>query len=295
MKNEKLICYKESLISAQTKLQFFLNKHSTKEGTWAELEYISGNCEFVFLDSQERELSHHQLDKQHNKIAISPAAWHKILSVSDDFAASLKFYCLPHRYFQKKYQLGNVHSDVLYCLDHYQPASTPLTILDVGCGSGRNALYLALLQHQVVALDYANDAIAKIEQIKIDESLKNIATIIHDLHEPLALNQQFDMVISTVGLQFLKAERIPALLSELNALTKIGGLHLLVFPIQSPLFNLPSFFTYLPPSQALYHHYQDQGWSIQEYKENVGQLHKLDETGKPIQGLFGLLIAKKCF
>ena len=45
----------------------------------------------------------------------------------------------------------------------------------------------------------------------------------------------------------------------------------------------------------LYHFYQDSGWSILEYKEKPGQLHKLDETGKPKQGVFGQLLAQKHF
>lgn len=292
---KNLICYKELSISAQTKLQFFLNKHSTKEGTWAELHYASGNAELIFLDSRDNELSRYSLNSSNKVIAIPPAAWHKITAASDDFAANLKFYCLPHRYFQKKHSLGQVHSDLLYFLGNYLPKTNPLHILDVGCGSGRNALYLALLGHQVTALDYNPQSIANIQDVKTKESLTNIDTLIHDLHEPIPLKQRFDIIISTVSLQFLKPERIPTLLSELNALTKTGGMHLLVLPVQSAVLNLPASFSYLPPSQALYQHYQDEGWSIPEYKESVGQLHKVDETGKPIQGMFGLLIASKCF
>lgn len=295
MSSNTLLCYKEMTISAQTKLKFFLDKHSTKEGTWAKLHYVSGQCELVFFDSQNQELSRSQLTDSHQTIDIPPAAWHKIQFASDDFAATLKFYCLPHRYFQKKHHLGLVHSDLAYFLQHYLPESASLNILDIGCGSGRNALYLALLKHQVTALDCSSEAIAKIETIKANESLTNIATIIHDLHQPLSLTQQYDLIISTVSLQFLKPERITSLLVELNRATKRGGMHLLVFPIHSSLYTLPASFTYLPPSQHLYQLYQDQGWSIEEYKESVGQLHKVDDTGKPIQGLFALLIAKKCF
>ena len=83
------------------------------------------------------------------------------------------------------------------------------------------------------------------------------------------------------------------LLAELQELTNRDGYHLLVFPIQSELYSLPEFFTYLPQKEELYHIYQDSGWSILEYKESVGHLHKQDEFGKQIFGVFGLLLAQK--
>jgi tellurite methyltransferase len=76
-------------------------------------------------------------------------------------------------------------------------------------------------------------------------------------------------------------------------MTASRGLHFLVFPIEAEPYSLSSSFTYLPKSKELYHFYQDSGWSILEYKESVGQLHKLDDSGKPIQGLFGFLLAQK--
>ena len=103
----------------------------------------------------------------------------------------------------------------------------------------------------------------------------------------------YDLVISTVTLQFLNAQRTPALLTELQQFTKKNGYHFLVFPIQSELYSLPDFFTFLPQKEELYHMYQDSGWSILEYRESVGHLHKQDELGRPISGLFGLLLAQK--
>lgn len=103
----------------------------------------------------------------------------------------------------------------------------------------------------------------------------------------------YDLVISTVTLQFLNPERIPDLLVEIQNTTKMNGYHLLVFPVQSKLYSLPDSFIYLPKKDELYHAYQDSGWSILEYKESVGHLHKQDDLGRPIQGLFGFLLAQK--
>lgn len=124
--------------------------------------------------------------------------------------------------------------------------------------------------------------------------MNNIKTEVQDLNKPLKLKgESYDLVFSTVTLQFLNPDRINSLLFELQQATRIAGFHFLVFPVRSEQFSLPASFSYLAEIDELYHFYQDRGWSILEYKESVGQLHKKDDLGRPIQGLFGLLLAQK--
>ncbi len=56
---------------------------------------------------------------------------------------------------------------------------------------------------------------------------------------------------------------------------------------------LPEFFTYLSQKEELYHVYQDSGWSIVEYKEAVGYLHKQDEFGRQISEYLDFCFRKK--
>lgn len=290
----QLLCYKKTEIDSHGKLKFFLEKHSTKEGTWGKLVLHEGAIDFVFLNGQGKELSRHRIDEAHPQIMIPPAAWHKIILVSESFKATLEFYCMPHRYFNKKYGLSAVHSDLLSVYQTYLYHLQGVSMLDVGCGSGRNLLYLANLGHHVMGIDCNQEAIQTIQDIAQKESLSHVNTQVHDLNQPLNLDaEHFDFVLSTVTLQFLNPTRIPDLLTELQGATKTDGYHFLVFPIQSELYLLADFFTYLPQKEELYHRYQDNGWSILEYKEFVGHLHKQDDTGRQIPGLFGLLLAQK--
>ena len=290
----KLLCYKKTDIDSHGKLKFFLEKHSTKEGTWGKFFLHEGAIDFVFLNGQGKELSRERINEEHPEIMIPPAAWHKIIPVSESFKATLEFYCIPQRYFNKKYSLNAVHSDLMYVYQTYLHHLQKASILDVGCGSGRNLLYLAKMGHRVKGLDFSQSAIDMIQDIAQKEDLPEAVAQLHDLNQPLSLGaERFDLVLSTVTLQFLNPARIPALLTELQALTKAVGYHFLVFPIQSELYPLPDFFTYLSQKEEIYHRYQDSGWSIFEYKESVGHLHKQDLLGRQISGLFGILLAQK--
>jgi tellurite methyltransferase len=281
-------------IDSHGKLKFFLDKHSTKEGTWAKLALKEGTIDFVFLNGQGEELSRISVNKEQPEVLIPPAAWHKIIPANEPFKATLEFYCMPQRYFNKKYGLAAVHSDLMYVYQTYLQHLHQASILDVGCGSGRNLLYLAKMGHHVMGVDHDQTALETIQNIAQKEALSEVLTQLHDLNQPLVLEtERYDLVLSTVTLQFLSPQRIPPLLTELQKITNKNGYHFLVFPIRSDLYPLPDFFTFLPEKEELYHLYQDNGWSILEYKESIGHLHKQDTLGRQISGIFGILLAQK--
>jgi tellurite methyltransferase len=289
-----LVCYKQISIENLGKLKFFLEKHSTKEGTWGLLHLAEGELDFIFLNGSGHDLSHTRLNETNPQLLIPPAAWHKIIPISENFKAVLEFYCKPHRYFNKKHGLGEVQSNLLHIYNTYLHDQDQLTALDIGCGFGRNLLYFAAEGHSITGIDIKKSAIEKISEIAQKESLTQIQTIVQDLNRPLRLKKdRYNFVFSTVSLQFLKAERIPSLLNELQNTTMKQGYHFLLFPIKSALYSLPASFTFLPEKDELYHLYQNNGWSILEYKESAGLLHELDELGRPLQGVFGQLLAQK--
>ncbi|WP_028389354.1 SAM-dependent methyltransferase TehB [Legionella fairfieldensis] len=291
---KELMCYQHTEIHSQGKLKFFLEKHSTKEGTWGRLLLQEGIIDFVFLDGQGQELIRSRINEGNCQLVIPPAAWHKIIPVSTSFKAALEFYCMPQRYFSKKYGLNAVHSDLVYIYQTYLRHLQNASILDVGCGSGRNLLYLAKMGHKVLGIDHNQFALDTLREIARKEALSGAEVQLRDLNQPLNPEPDcYDLIVSTVTLQFLNPQHIPALIKALQGATKKKGYHFLVFPIQSDSYPLPAFFTFLPQKEELYKMYQDSGWSILEYKESTGHLHKQDERGQQISGVFGILLAQK--
>lgn len=289
-----LVCFNQSEIAHDVENIFFLEKNCSHEGTWTLLQLDTGEIDLQFIDGEGEVLSAQKIAPSTPWVMIPPATWYQIVPISEIFYGTIEFYCKPHRFFSKKHNLNSIHDDVYELCHSYLAGEKELDVFDVGCGSGRNSLYFSLMGHNVTAIDRDEHSLQKLEHIARVEQFKNVNIIQHDLNRSLKDNDaQYDLVLSTVTLQFLNPNRVPHLLSELQSKTKPMGLHFIVHPIFSENFELPSSFTYLPESKSLYHFYQDKGWSVIEYKESVGQLQKLDEKGRPIQGVFAILLTQK--
>lgn len=189
-------------------------------------------------------------------------------------------------YFHHKYQLTPTHSEVVAAAELI-PAGRAL---DLGCGVGRNALYLSLKGFDVTAWDKNADSIARVNEIISLEGLANITADIRDLNQ-LQLAEQYNFIFSTVVLMFLKPESIPSLINNMQTHTLPGGYNLIVAAMDTPDYPcvMPFPFTFKPGELKNYYEH----WEIIKYNEDVGQLHKVDSNGERIKLRFATLLAKK--
>ncbi len=97
-------------------------------------------------------------------------------------------------------------------------------VLDLGCGEGRNALYLATLGYSVTAVDRSLAGIAKLRtmalQLKID-----LKTVVADIREYL-LEYKYDLVMAHGVLYYLKNIEWRSLLNRVKAATVPGGFNI---------------------------------------------------------------------
>lgn len=288
---QELICYKELPVwTAQTIPQGFKNQHNTKAGTWAKLKIYQGELRFAFLDKAGVVQSEHIFSAEQQPPFIEPQAWHKIVSTSDDLECQLQFYCTPQDYFYKRYQLSPAHSEILAATPYLQGGRA----LDVGCGQGRNALYLSQLAQQgfeVDAWDVNASSLQKLQQIIDAEGIQNIHLQQRDLNADPSITGTYDFICCTVVMMFLEAKTVKPLIAQMQQATKMNGFNLIVCAMDTPDLPVQADFPFAFKRGELSAWYE--GWNIVKYNEDVGELHRVDAEGNRIKQHFATLLAQR--
>lgn len=189
-------------------------------------------------------------------------------------------------YFTEKYGLTCTHSEVIAAM----PYLTPGRVLDLGCGNGRNSLYLAANGFDVTAWDKNPSSIANIQRIAQAEGLTSIQSDVRDLNT-LTFDGEYDFILSTVVMMFLESATIPGLINNMQRCTKSGGYNLIVAAMDTADYPCTVGFPFAFREGELSDYYA--GWDIVKYNENPGELHRTDEAGNRIKLRFATLFARK--
>ncbi|HEY9207107.1 MAG TPA: class I SAM-dependent methyltransferase [Candidatus Methanoperedens sp.] len=97
-----------------------------------------------------------------------------------------------------------------------------VSVLDVGCGTGENALYLAGLGHEVWGVDIAPKAIEK-ARIKAKERGLRATFLVCDALNLQSLGRTFDTVIDSGLFHVLSDEERPVFTRSLASVLRSGG------------------------------------------------------------------------
>ena len=283
---EKLIAYKRMPFwTKDTMPEAVQRKHNTKVGTWGKITVLKGKLKFVELTEDGEEVASHVFEAGADNPMAQPQAWHRVEALTDDVEWFLEFYCEPKDYFPKKYNSNPVHSEVLEAMESLSPGKA----LDLGCGQGRNALFLAQHGFEVTAVDQNELALEILQSIVEQEDLE-MTVGLYDINSA-NLKQSYDLIVSTVVLMFLQADRIPAIIRNMQDQTNPGGYNLIVCAMDTEDYpcQVPFSFTFKEGELADY--YKD--WELVKYNENPGHLHRRDENGNRIALRFATMLAKK--
>lgn len=285
---QELICYKQLPIWNHDSIpQGFKKQHNTQVGTWAKLTILKGELHFSMLQESGEVQSEHIFSMENQPPFIEPQVWHKIVSASDDIECQLSFYCLPQDYFVKKYKLSPTHSEILEALPQLNAGKA----LDVGCGTGRNALYLSQNGFQVDAWDVNPVSIQKLNEIIAAEQISSIQTAVRDLNQDATITGEYDFINCIVVMMFLAPETIPPLIQHMQQATKPQGFNLIVCAMDTEDYPVQQDFPFSFKPGELSAYYAD--WDIVKYNENVGELHRTDADGNRIKQRFATLLARK--
>ena len=283
---EKLVAYKRMPVwNKDTMPEAVQKKHNTKVGTWGKITVLKGTLKFIELTEEGEVIAEHLFEAGADNPMAQPQAWHRVEAATDNVEWYLEFYCKAEDYFPKKYNSNPVHSEVLEAMDTVKPCKA----LDLGCGQGRNALFLAQHGFDVTAVDQ-NELSLEILQSIVEQEDLEMPVGIYDINSA-SIEQTYDFIVSTVVLMFLQADRIPDIIQNMQEQTSIGGYNLIVCAMDTEDYPCSVHFPFTLKEGELANYYKD--WELVKYNENPGHLHRRDENGNRIQLRFATMLAKK--
>ena len=283
---EKLVAYKRMPVwNKDTMPESVQRKHNTKVGTWGKITVLKGTLKFIELTEDGEVIAEHFFEAGADNPMAQPQAWHRVEATTDDVEWYLELYCKLEDYFPKKYNSNPVHSEVLEAMDTVKPCKA----LDLGCGQGRNALFLVQHGFDVTAVDQ-NELSLEILQSIVEQEDLEMPVGLYDINSA-SIGQTYDFIVSTVVLMFLQADRIPAIIQNMQEQISIGGYNLIVCAMDTEDYPCSVNFPFTFKEGELANYYKD--WELIKYNENPGHLHRRDENGNRIQLRFATMLAKK--
>ena len=140
-------------------------------------------------------------------------------------------------------------------------------ILDVGCGEGQNAIYLAGQGHHVDAFDLSEHGIVKVKH-RCELSNAQVNAFVADL-TTYQFEQYYDMIICFGTLHFVAKNEWKRFINNAKGYTNIGGIHIMqIFTDLVPASeDIAPFAIGLAKDEEIKELYTD--WEILQFKSYV--------------------------
>ena len=126
-------------------------------------------------------------------------------------------------YQSEQYYWGKEPADFLSTLIALKPPKRGMKILDIGCGEGKDAVYMAAKGYTVTAFDLTESGIAKTKRYAEELGVK-INAFVDDINT-FETDERFDIIYSSGTLQYLRDDRIAPFFGKIQKITNPRGLN----------------------------------------------------------------------
>ena len=116
------------------------------------------------------------------------------------------------------YYWGTEPADFLDELISLCPPSKDKKVLDIGCGEGKDAVYMAQKGYDVTAFDLTENGIKKTIRFAEEKGVK-VNAYVDDINT-FETDEQFDIIYSSGTIQYLFEENKKGFFEKLNRITK---------------------------------------------------------------------------
>lgn len=112
-----------------------------------------------------------------------------------------------------------------------------VSVLDIGCGEGKDAVYMAQKGCHVTAFDITQSGIRKTKMLAENRGV-DIRAFVADVND-FQLDESFDIIYSTGTIQYLFDENIEEFFNKITKLTKKEGIVYFNVFVDKPFLELP--------------------------------------------------------
>ncbi|MBQ8813803.1 MAG: methyltransferase domain-containing protein [Lachnospiraceae bacterium] len=219
----------------------------------------------------------------------------RILNTSVD--ALVGYHPLPktayeEKYKDEKYYWGITPSKLCYEIMKLKPPIKPYRVLDIGCGEGKNAVFLAKNGYAVSAFDIAEAGLVKARKLA-EHNHVEIDFFKADINDYMPL-ERFDIIFSSGVFHYLTPNLRKLFINQLKKCTSVHGINVINVFVNKPFIaeapDLEDIEKQTEPwySGELFHYYHD--WLFHQNDETI---FDCSSGGVPHKHCMDILIAEK--
>lgn len=193
------------------------------------------------------------------------------------------------KYLEKEFYWGVKPSPICYKVLEMNASSKTQTLLDIGCGEGRNAVFFARNGYKVSAFDLSMNGVQKTKAyaqsigVEIDVCESDILNYKFD--------KEYDVLFSTGVLQYIPPDKRQAIFEHYQEHTCVDGLNVFSVFVKKP------FIEKAPDGEKSAHHWYS-GELLSLYKDwkieySIEEIFDCMSSGIPHKHAVNRIIARK--